>query len=273
MTPCLSEESLQAYLDDELTADAGRGVFAHLAECGACAARAREAEQALATLASALDGELPAFIPTARLRARVESALAESATPMFASLPLFGRARHWSSWKLAAGAAGILILISAMAIFWRSESLLKPKREGLAILPTPVNTPSPRAAPPKLAEPMVGGDQVVAQQSGKRQKRVRRQSSSNEPEEVEVVTRFFPLIEGDDFSSFKGNKIVRVEMLGSALLAIGLPVDGEMRNRSVKADIVLRHDGLARAIRFVHTKDAIAQSRRQDDHLGLRQFQ
>jgi hypothetical protein len=48
------------------------------------------------------------------------------------------------------------------------------------------------------------------------------------------------------------NQIVRVKLPGSALLAIGLPVDGEMRSRSVKADVVLRHDGPARAIRFVH---------------------
>jgi anti-sigma factor RsiW len=273
MTPCLSEESLQAYLDGELAADAGRGVFAHLAECGVCAARAREAEQGISTLASALDGELPAFIPTARLRARIESALAESATPEFASVPLLSRARHWSSWKLAAVAAGILILISAIAVFWRSESLLKAKREGPVVLPTSVNTPDLRATPPNPAPSPVGRDQVVAKQPEKRQKRAPRRASRNEPEEVEVVTRFFPLIEGDDFSSFKGNQIVRVEMLGAALLAIGLPVDGELRNRSVKADIVLRHDGLARAIRFVHTKDAIAQSRRQDGHLGLRQFQ
>jgi len=273
MTPCLNEERLQAYLDGELKADANGSVFAHLAECADCAAKAQEAEQTLATLARALDGELPAFIPTARLRARIESVLAESATPKFASVSLLGRTRHWSSWKLAAVAAGILILISAIAVFWRSESLLKPKREGLIVLPTPVNTPGPQTPPQKLAEPLVGRDQVVTQQSEKRQRRAPRQASRNELEEVEVVTRFFPLIEGDDFSSFKGNQIVRVEMLGSALLAIGLPVDGEMRNRSVKADIVLRHDGLARAIRFVHTKDVIAQSRRQDDHHGLRQFQ
>ncbi|MGH9855895.1 MAG: zf-HC2 domain-containing protein [Blastocatellia bacterium] len=273
MTPCLSEESLQAYLDGELALDASNDVAAHLADCAGCAASARRAEQTLAVLASALDNELPAVIPTTRLRANIESALGESATPEFTVIPLLGRVRHWSNWRLATVTTGILILISAIVILWRSESLLKAKREGPVVLPTPVNTPGPQTPPQKLAEPPVGRDQVVTQQPEKRQRRVRRQASRNELEEVEVVTRFFPLIEGDDFSSFKGNQIVRVEMAGLALLAIGLPVDGEMRNRSVKADIVLRHDGLARAIRFVHTKDAIAQSRRQDDHLGLRQFQ
>ncbi len=253
MTPCLSEESLQAYLDGELTAEAS-DVIAHLAECGACAARAREAEQALCTLASALDGELPAFIPTARLRAHIESALAESVAPEFASVPLLGRARHWSSWKLAAVATGILLLVSALVVLWRSASSPKSLREEHAVSPAPVNTPGSQSPPPKPTEPPVGHDQVGLQQPVKLRKRVRRQASRHDPVEVEVVTRFFPLIEGDDFSSFKGNQIVRVEMLGSALLAIGLPVDSEMRSRSVKADIVLRHDGLARAIRFVHRR-------------------
>jgi hypothetical protein len=32
---------------------------------------------------------------------------------------------------------------------------------------------------------------------------------------------------------------------------VGLPVDAEMANTPVKADVLLGHDGLARAIRFV----------------------
>jgi hypothetical protein len=254
MRSCLSEESLHAYFDGELMADARDGVAAHLTRCADCAARALEVEQALAAFARALDEELPAVIPTARIRARIESALAESEAPKITVASLLGGYRQWSSWKLAAVAAGILILISAMAIFWQSESPLKPKREERAILPAPVNAPDSRAAPPKLTEPPGSRDQVVAQQPEKRRKRVRHQAVRNDPEEVEVVTRFFPLIEGDDFSSFKSNQIVRVELSGSALLALGLPVDGEMLKRSVKADVVLRHDGLARAIRFVHQR-------------------
>jgi hypothetical protein len=69
--------------------------------------------------------------------------------------------------------------------------------------------------------------------------------------EVEVVTEFFPLLEGDDLSSLESGQIVRVELQGSELLAVGLPVDAAMTGEPVKADVVLGHDGLARAIRFV----------------------
>jgi hypothetical protein len=250
MTPCLSEKSLQVFLDGELAADARSNAIAHLSECDACATNVQQAEQELAILASALEDELPAAVPTARLRARIESALAETASPKLTVEPLFGRGWQWPRWRVAAVAAGILILISAMAILWQSKSLLKPKREGFAVLPAPINTPYP----PKLVDTVEGRDQVMAQQPKSRSRRVRRQAPRSDPEEVELVTRFFPLMEGDDFSSFKSNQIVRVELSGSALRALGLPIDGEMLNRSVKADVVLRHDGLARAIRFVHQR-------------------
>jgi hypothetical protein len=45
--------------------------------------------------------------------------------------------------------------------------------------------------------------------------------------------------------------MVRVELPGSALGEVGLPVDPETAKTPVKADVLLGDDGLARAIRFV----------------------
>ena len=59
------------------------------------------------------------------------------------------------------------------------------------------------------------------------------------------------MMDGDDLDSLDNNQLVRVELPGSALIAVGLPVDAEMANAPVKADVLLGHDGLARAIRFV----------------------
>jgi hypothetical protein len=70
----------------------------------------------------------------------------------------------------------------------------------------------------------------------------------------EVVTEFYPLMEAadlEDSDSLLAVQVVRVELPASALTAAGLSVGSEMSNEPVKADVVLGHDGLARAIRFV----------------------
>jgi hypothetical protein len=66
-----------------------------------------------------------------------------------------------------------------------------------------------------------------------------------------VVTEFFPLLEGDDLNTVESGQIVRVELSGAVLLAAGLPIDAALVDEPVKADVILGHDGQARAIRFV----------------------
>jgi hypothetical protein len=75
--------------------------------------------------------------------------------------------------------------------------------------------------------------------------------SGNSLDETDVVTQFFPLREGEDLNTLESLRLVRVELPGSALSEVGLPVDPETTNEPVKADVVLGQDGLARAIRFV----------------------
>jgi putative zinc finger protein len=120
MRHCLDEETLQAYLDGEATADVAGDVIAHLVVCARCAARAREAERAMAAIDGAIDDESPVAIPTARLRARVESAvmerLAEIAAPSFTPRNIFWR---WgliaASALVVAGVMGWFVLRSAPA--------------------------------------------------------------------------------------------------------------------------------------------------------------
>ena len=107
---------------------------------------------------------------------------------------------------------------------------------------------SPAATPP------VGPAQVANQQPVNRQKRNQRLTSSaseDNLDEAEVVTQFFPLREGEDLTALESVRLVRVELPGSALSEVGLPVDPELANEPVKADVMLGQDGLARAIRFV----------------------
>ncbi|MBA3715842.1 MAG: hypothetical protein H0W76_25920 [Pyrinomonadaceae bacterium] len=71
-------------------------------------------------------------------------------------------------------------------------------------------------------------------------------------DEDSIATEFMPLTQGGELSNADGGQIVRVEMPRSALVSFGLPMNMERARERVKADVVLGHDGVARAIRFVH---------------------
>ncbi|HKQ74897.1 MAG TPA: hypothetical protein VJ810_14480 [Blastocatellia bacterium] len=220
----------------------------HTEGCERCAARLAE-ERALLARMRAVVAELAAEEPPERVDIALLAAFrAQTAAPAISSLiPTLIRERRWSNWKLAAVAAGILILISMMAIFWRSASSFKPQREERAVAPTPAS--SPQAKPPNPAGPQFDRDQIVVEK--KLPKRAPRRAPVDNSGETEVVTRFFPLREGEDLTALESLQLVRIELPGSALSEVGLPVNPEIANAPVVADVVLGQDGLARAIRFV----------------------
>jgi hypothetical protein len=67
----------------------------------------------------------------------------------------------------------------------------------------------------------------------------------------EIATPYISLMQGYMLPMSEGGQIVRVELPRSALASFGLPVNAERINERVKADVVVGHDGIARAIRFV----------------------
>ncbi|MDQ1559307.1 MAG: hypothetical protein QOD32_2367 [Pyrinomonadaceae bacterium] len=90
MDTCLDEGTLQAYLDGELSPDVSNNMAAHLAACAPCAASARAAEQELALFSEAYAPALSAVsVPTEKLRARLDEAIAELNAPQrgFAKTP------------------------------------------------------------------------------------------------------------------------------------------------------------------------------------------
>jgi len=222
-----------------------RGLI-HTEVCNRCAARLAQ-ERALLARMRAVGAEMAGEEPPARVDALLLAAFRAqtAATTSSTVIPAQGRAGRWSSWKLAAVAAGILILISVMAILWKSTSSRMPQREERVVAPTPVNTPGPQAEPP------VGRDQVADERPKNLPKRVRRRAPVKSQDEAEVVTQFFLLREGEDLTTLDSLQVVRVELPGSALGEVGLPFDPETVNEPVKADVVLGQDGMARAIRFV----------------------
>jgi hypothetical protein len=212
--------------------------LAHAEICGRCRTRLR-AERALLSGINAVVAETREGAPV-----RVETALRAAfrdTTPGISSsiaTPRPGWMSHRWSWKVAAVAAGILILISVIAILLRSASPFNPPREENAGLPPPITQPQAPPVAPELVE--------------NRPKRVRHARRVNRSEEVEVVTRFFLLREREDLTALESLRVVRMELTSSALGELGLLVDAEAANEPVRADVLMGQDGLARAIRFVH---------------------
>lgn len=69
--------------------------------------------------------------------------------------------------------------------------------------------------------------------------------------EAEVATEFIPLLLGSDLPPVESGQVIRVQMPRSALASFGLPFNVERADESVKADVLVGDDGLARAVRFV----------------------
>ena len=75
MTRCLDEATLQSYYDGELSSAAMENATLHLASCSTCAAAAREMEEEINLLMTALAPEVEANVPTERLRERIDAAV------------------------------------------------------------------------------------------------------------------------------------------------------------------------------------------------------
>src|SRR5262245_29115056 len=130
-----------------------RGLI-HMEGCERCAARLAEEQALLARMRAVVDEmageEPPARVETELLAAfRAQTAATASSTV----IPARGRVWRWSSWKLAAVAAGILILISVAAIFWRSGSSHKPRSKELVNIPAHGSAPGPQVTPLPTVEP------------------------------------------------------------------------------------------------------------------------
>ncbi len=71
---------------------------------------------------------------------------------------------------------------------------------------------------------------------------------------AEIATDFIPLT-AEAFSSMEGGQLIRVRLPRTALAVYGLPVNQELTDRPVNAQVLLGQDGVARAIRFLGDSD------------------
>lgn len=75
MMRCLDEATLQTYFDGELSGEMMESATLHLAACSTCAAAAREVEEEINLMMTALAPEFEASVPTERLRERIDAAV------------------------------------------------------------------------------------------------------------------------------------------------------------------------------------------------------
>jgi hypothetical protein len=71
-----------------------------------------------------------------------------------------------------------------------------------------------------------------------------------QPTDAAASADFVQLATGDGSAPMESGQMVRVQVPRAALAALGLPVNAERAGELVKADILLAHDGTARAIRL-----------------------
>ncbi len=67
----------------------------------------------------------------------------------------------------------------------------------------------------------------------------------------QVVTGFIPLVEGYYKGAPERGHVLRVRLDRTALLWMGLPMNEELAETSILADVLIGDDGLAQAVRFV----------------------
>ncbi len=247
-------------LIDALTRKQG---IEHIETCERCVLRMAQ-EKFLLTHISEVIADMAREEPTARVEEallaafRAEKAAAATVSPMIG--PQTGRIRRWSGWQAAAIAAGVLLLISVAAVYWRSTSPSQQTREDQAVLTEPkeqavppktVDALGPETPSPKQTRSLAIENRPKRQRRWSLPPRAHRTRTDDGDFDNATVTQFFPLVDGKDLTELEDIRLVRVELPGSSLSEVGLPVDPETARTTVRADIALGEDGLARAIRFV----------------------
>ncbi|HEX8494622.1 MAG TPA: hypothetical protein VF658_17380 [Pyrinomonadaceae bacterium] len=242
--------------------------LAHAEECERCGARLAD-ERALsfglrAFASSVENSNAPAQVETA-LRAAFRQRNDVKLAPVVAVAT--ARRGRWTVWATAAAAA-VLTVIALQAFRLRetpaplqraseTANVSSPKETALA--PVEAKQPDapsriddrvasqPTISPRTINRPPFSANYTTASNQAVRRPRAAQASQA----EAEIMTDFMPLTYGAAMSPNEGGQLVRVELPRSALATLGLPMNVDNAQERVKADVLLGHDGLARAIRFV----------------------
>jgi hypothetical protein len=236
-------------------ASARATALAHIGQCARCAAAFDEQRAVTdgvhAVMASLAEQGASQHVEESLRRAfREQTGQAKaSASKTFSSW--WQRGPRWANVALATTA--ILLLTLLTGLMWLKS---KPAAQNQEVVHQPSapagSTPDARKESPVPSTATDVPEQKLAEASTiarhpKAHHSVRRQAAP----ETEIATRFYSLVEEDEVVPLESGQVVRVEVPASALMALGLPIAAENRDRSVQADPLFGQDGVARAIRFL----------------------
>ena len=153
MRGCLDEGVLQGYFDGELSGAQMETVTSHLSSCQSCAAAARQLESEINLLTSALAPEFDVVVPTARLRQRIDEAVAglpQTSRPIQSAGSAFGWIKTLGSLftftpQRAVAYAGLAVVVAFGVIFGviQRQQTTTP---GTVANVQPVESPAPSSA-------------------------------------------------------------------------------------------------------------------------------
>lgn len=191
----------------------------------------------------------------ARIRARINAEPDSRGVALAEKTARQWNLRRWlGPWRWVAAGAALALLLLAGGRWMRSSS----SEERVAktdSTPKVVVAPTPSPVAIDTATATAPAPQALKEKPAAKVRRVIPAKSVRveaAEEEIEIATDYLPLTYVAN-SEEQSGQVMRVEMPRSAMLALGLPVEDEPTGERVKADVIVGDDGLALAIRFVHT--------------------
>ncbi|HEX5887809.1 MAG TPA: hypothetical protein VFY61_03860 [Pyrinomonadaceae bacterium] len=174
MTRCLDEATLQTYFDGELSGEMMESATLHLASCSTCAAAAREMEEEINLMMTALEPEFEASVPTERLRQRIDAAVLDLRVDA-ASLPARGGFGAFISGLLSFGSqrslgyASLVVVLAFAAVFGLVKLKTDTPEQPIAQTP-PVKNGNEQVAvvPPTVDQPVQVNTAVERKNTDKR---------------------------------------------------------------------------------------------------------
>ncbi|HEV7681223.1 MAG TPA: hypothetical protein VGO68_03805 [Pyrinomonadaceae bacterium] len=232
----------------------------HVALCADCAAKLANARTVSATLLLAAGAESEAA--PARIKVDLLTAFAaqqQSSSTSDRVVPIASR-RKLGWWAAAAVAAAAVVVFAVVLPIWQGAPSPGPESRVAVKAPppetptaTPTTTPTATpAVPPRIGEAAPKPSKAAEKRPVLRQRSPRViTGSENETVAGNTVNEFVPLTYLATATAIDTGTIVRVQLSRSALVRLGLPINIESSNETVRAEVVMGDDGVARAIRLI----------------------
>jgi hypothetical protein len=249
--------------------------LAHMEVCKHCATRFAD-EQSLTTGLREVAASATLIETNARVEAALLAAFRQGATKS-TGVNAFAQAKtpRWSPWSLAAAATILVVAAFGVLQLLTNNAHDTVRQQASATQPAPLSSPAvdevagqsnpdtPPAPAVENPEQRLVNTSQFPRAADRRRGLIRDARLNDRPvrntnnlentvsAHDEIATDFMPLTYGSNLSQLDDGQVVRVELSRSVLQSFGFPINAERAGERVKADVLLGHDGVARAIRFI----------------------